>query len=142
MGKHGSDLFGLPETTGLSEGFRPDPRQSGFLFDNGYEALAVVDLLWNSYRIAAGAIAQRVTEDAVLLEELLSASEGGDPDDRARSWIADFGGRAYRRPSESESSSDRVFDSAPGLYPGVDDFESGVRLVVEALLQSLFLVSN
>ena len=136
------DLFELPEPTGHSNLFRADPKVAGYIFDNGATSLEVDEALWTGYRLAAGAVAEQVTDNPEALAALMPA-EGPSEAERIDTFVGEFGTRAYRRPlSEDELTIlTSLFNGAPGFYPDEDDaFVAGIRHVVEAVLQSPYFL--
>ena len=127
------DLFHLPELSGLSASFTPDPQLGRF--DNNIARLGVTQGLWRDYQQAAEAIAGRVVTDETIYATLAS---GTDP----RAFVTTFGARAFRRPL-TQSEVDRyvaMFDNAAAVFPQHDAFKAGVRLVVQGMLQSPFFL--
>jgi hypothetical protein len=116
---------------------RQDPRQGGFLFDNHAASLSVDEALWRGYQQAAASVAERVVADPVLLARVAPAGA-----ERARSFVTRFGARVHRRPLDAEQIDAylELFAGARGAYAGLGDFESGVRLVLEAMLQSPYFL--
>jgi Protein of unknown function (DUF1592)/Protein of unknown function (DUF1588)/Protein of unknown function (DUF1595)/Protein of unknown function (DUF1587)/Protein of unknown function (DUF1585) len=132
------DLFDLPAQTGLSSLFRADPTVAGFIFDNDATSLEVDEALWTGYRLAAGQVAALVTEDPLVLAELMPA-EGPSEPERIDAFVRGFGLEAYRRPLTEDEVTVLVdlFLAGSALYPDVDDsFVAGIRHVIEAVLQS------
>lgn len=131
------DLFeAAPGTFEQAASFRSDPAQQGFLFDNDATALSVDEVLWKSYQRAAADVAARVTGDRAMLERLLPA---GDADEaQARAFVVEFGRRVHRRPLTEEQTEEYLdlYRAAPGVYTGMSDFDGGIRLLIEAFLQS------
>ncbi len=132
------DLFELDGSAGdeLARDFRLDPNQNGFLFDNYAASLSVDEALWREYQQAAGQIAERVTRDPARIAKLVPP--GNDDEARARAFIARFGPRVHRRPltkAEAEGYLE-LFRNGREAYTGMGAFEAGLRLLVEALLQS------
>lgn len=125
------DLFRLDEPTGLAASFYPDPEGSA-TFDNNEETRQVTEELWLDYQRAAGEVATMVTGSSDLMARIGAAGD-------AETWIRSFGRRAYRRPLTS-AEVDRyltLFDDGAELdVEGTDPFVAGVRIVIEALLQS------
>ncbi|AGC43476.1 hypothetical protein MYSTI_02149 [Myxococcus stipitatus DSM 14675] len=123
--------------TALAGTFRADPAQSGFLFDNHARALAVDEALWGAYQRAAAELAGQVTTDATRLSRLLpSSSATGEA--RARAFVESFGLRAHRRPltPEEVESYLGLYRKGPQAYADMPAFEGGIRLLIEAFLQS------
>jgi hypothetical protein len=126
------DLFGLEARLGVGETFRPDSIPGGAIFDNPGGELRVDGLLWEGYQSASREVAALVVADAALLERV-------DPSGDADTFIRELGARAQRRPLTDDEVTEyrTVYASAAGLYgPEVDDRTAGVRLVIEAMLQS------
>ena len=130
------DLFGLDAPTGLSLGFTGDAL--GGVFDNNQAVMVVPPNLWADYQVAAEQLSLLITEDATLLARTLPADMPSEADARARAYIQHFGRRAYRRPltSSEVDAYAQLFASAPTLLSGADDFTLGVRLTLQAFLQS------
>jgi hypothetical protein len=130
------DLFGLQEPTGLADDFRADPYVGGFVFDNNALSLEVDQALWGGYQRAAVELAEMVASDPSLVAAIAPAA--ADEATRAREFITSFGLRAFRRPlTEGEVATHlSIFDQGRTLYDDTNGFEAGVRLVLEATLQS------
>jgi hypothetical protein len=128
------DLFGLPEESGLSSSFTPDPQLGRF--DNNIARLTISSGLWRDYQLAAEQIAARVTGDAALYAKLL-----GDAT-TAQDFVARFGLHAFRRPLTSAEVERYVslFEGAAPAFPEHDAFHAGVRMVVQSMLQSPFFL--
>ena len=121
------DLLG--DTSAPADSFPPD-RDGDFLFQRA-GLVATVD----ATRLAGAA--QSIASQAKL-EELLPCQPASPADEAgcARMFVEKFGLRAYRRPLAGEEV-DRlmaVYDQGRGAV-GLD-FADGVRLVIEAMLQS------
>jgi hypothetical protein len=122
----------------VSSVLRDDPTVAGFIFDNDATSLEVDEALWTGYRLAAGQVAELVTEDPAALAELMPP-EGPSEAERIDTFVREFGLAAYRRPPTDEEVAvlTDLFAAAPALYPEVDDaFVAGIRHVIEAVLQS------
>lgn len=135
------DLLGIPASTPIEVELPQDPKTAGYLFDNDAQSLSVDQALWGAYQRAADAVVELVVGDAALFAKLLPP-DPGDPDQRARALIDQLGGRAYRRPLQQAEKDElfEVYQGAPALFTGVPAFEAGVRLVLQALLQSPFFL--
>jgi hypothetical protein len=133
-----TELFGIEQVGLLAQEFRSDPLQGGFLFDNDGATLSVDDALWGSYQRASADIASMVTGDPERLAAILPAGVTED-EAGAREFIVQFGARAHRRPLGDAEIEDylAVYRAAAGAYLGVSsDFQAGIRLLIEAFLQS------
>lgn len=135
------ELLQLPASQALPGPLRDDPVQSGFAFDNNALTLVVDEALFSGYERAASELAALVTDDAAQLAKLAPADSLG-ADERADTFIRDFGLRAHRRPLSSEMMTEyrALFDLGPTLYSGLGEFESGARVVIEATLQSPYFL--
>ena len=87
---------------------------------------------------AADKLAAKVTGDAAALARLVPTNAPTDVAGRARAFITSFGQRAFRRPMTDDEVTTHLalFNQGPTLYPGVDAFNAGVNLVLQAMLQS------
>lgn len=130
------DLLGLGAETGLSEDFRADPKQAGYLFASQGYALEVDQLLSSAYQQAASSLARTIAQSATELARVV----GGVTQDSAgaRLFIETFGARAHRRPLAPEQIERYLALYALGTtsYSDQTGFAAGVRLVIEAMLQS------
>lgn len=127
------DLFGLDELTGFSSEFRPDAAESGYIFANNVQATEVDSALWAGYQRAATDVAELVVvTDPTLMNDVIPTP--GDAD----AFVRDFGRRAFRRPLTEEEVAVYVaaFADAPSYYTDTTGFDAGVRLTIEAMLQS------
>ncbi|MCA9610879.1 MAG: DUF1592 domain-containing protein, partial [Myxococcales bacterium] len=131
------DLFGLDAPPGLGGAFRTDSLPGDAVFDNPGGALDVDEVLWNGYQRAAGTLAERVTSDPGALARI-APDATGTLEDRAERFIRSFGARAHRRPLSDDEVTEylHVFSTAAGLYGPLDEETAGIRLVLEAMLQS------
>ncbi len=131
------DLLLLSRQSGLSATFPSDALASGFVFDNSAESLQVDQALWGAYGRAASVLAQELVADEQRLERLAPPSSGGQ-EARAEAFVVSFGERVYRRPlSNAEANRyQQLYRQGEQLYEDTSGFAAGVRLVVEAMLQS------
>lgn len=129
------DLFGEKNVEGVGT-MRADPRSSGFLFDNAAESLEVDGPLWLAYQREALRIAENVAGDTALIERW--AGTAGSESERATAFIDTLGTLTFRRPITDEERQRYLglFERGKTAYDDSTGFEGGVRLVVEALLQS------
>ncbi|MEM6992539.1 MAG: DUF1595 domain-containing protein, partial [Myxococcota bacterium] len=128
-----ADLFGVQ--TAVSEDFLDDAAVGGFR--NNAQALTVTDRLARDYRRAAEQVAGEFATDPALLAAALPCAADADAA-CAETFIRTFGRRAYRRPLTDEELDKygQIYFLGGDLYPTGSSFEQGIRLVVEALLQS------
>jgi hypothetical protein len=135
-----NDLLGIDNAAVHAAQFRLDPRQAGFLFDNKATSLEVDQSLWGAYRTAAAELAAQVTADDRVLSALL---EGASRDDAgARTFIEKFGGRVHRRPLTPEQVTAylAIFQKGKTLFADTTGFAAGIRLTLEAMLQSPYFL--
>ena len=130
------DLFRLPEPPGLATSFDADPPLGRF--DNNTARLKMNAGLWQDYQRAAETMAERITVDSEALAGILPKDLPDDASARARLFIEQFGARAFRRPvtpAELERYA-VLFEKAVTHYSNLDAFTAGVRITIEAMLQS------
>jgi hypothetical protein len=130
------DLLRMDRRPGLSEGFRKDPGDAEFLFDNNGRTLSVDQALWRGYQRAAIQLAEQVATDPARLEPILPGGEEGRG--QAEDFVRHFGKRVHRRPLTDEQVGEYMglYAVAPDLYREMPRFEAGIRLMLEAFLQS------
>ena len=124
------DLFGITDRP--AAGFAPDAL-NGFDFDSSIN-LAVDARLGPQYRTAAEELAVLAVSDDEIYSRIVPCGSS----DCAQEFIQSFGQRAFRRPlnASEETRFGALFDQGPDLVGSGDAFRDGVRLVVEAMLQS------
>ncbi|MBK8941493.1 MAG: DUF1592 domain-containing protein [Polyangiaceae bacterium] len=135
------DLFGLDAPVGASSSFTPDPL-GGKAFDNNTASLDVTPGLWSDYQDAAEEVATLVVGDPALLAKIVPADLPAAMPDRAEEWLRAFGQRAWRRPLSADEVTAMmvVFNQGATHFPENDAFTAGVRLSLEAFLQSPYFV--
>jgi hypothetical protein len=136
------DLLHLGDSPGLSDAFRLDPKQRGYLFEGNGDALEVDQNLWNSYQVAAAQLAADVTADEELLLAILPPADDMGEDERAELFIEEFGTRAHRHPL-TDSQADAywaLYEQGKTAYTDVSGFVAGVRLLLEGFLQSPYFL--
>lgn len=132
-----NDLFGFDVASDFVTDFRSDPVIAGYKFKNNAALYEVDEAMWLAYGRAARLIVERVASREGGLDSILPP-DGDDAAPRARRFIESFGSRAHRRPlSDAEVEAyAALFASGASRYPGVDAFEAGARITLEAMLQS------
>ncbi|MFT3775318.1 MAG: DUF1592 domain-containing protein [Minicystis sp.] len=130
------DLLYLSAPSGLSASFTGDPL--GGIFDNNESSLMVTPGLWADYQLAAEELSAKVTSDPALLAKLIPADAPSDAAGKTKAFIESFGMRAYRRPLTSAEVSTylAIFAKGKDVVEGPDDFTKGVKLALQAFLQS------
>jgi len=130
-----TDLFRLDAAPDLADDFFPDVELG--TFDTDERRLSVTAGLWSDYQRSAETVAASATA-AGTMDGWLPAGLPAAGDERRDAFIAEFGLRAYRRPlvAADVSRLATVFDAGPTHYPSLDPFTAGVRLTLEAMLQS------
>jgi hypothetical protein len=124
------DLLKLTALPGVSSNFATDPPNG--TFSNNERKLFVSSTLWSDYARAADSLATKLAGDSQALSRLT-----GNTTDSA-AFIRSFGRRAFRRPltPAEEQSYQKLFSQGPTLVGSGNAFADGVRLVIEAVLQS------
>lgn len=122
------DLFGID--TRPADAFTPEKVALGF--NNNATVLTVSPLLAEQYMDAAEAISVTATENMSALLPCDPAAIGDMA--CARELIIDLGLRAYRRPLTEDQIATLESVFAWGLAE--HDFDTGVQLVIQAMLQS------
>jgi Protein of unknown function (DUF1595)/Protein of unknown function (DUF1587) len=130
------DLLFLPQKSALTATFTGDAAIGRF--DNGGGTLRVTDGLFTDYQSAAENLANRVANDAALRAKILPANLPTDAAMRANAFVTTFGRRAFRRTLNAAELTryTTLFGQGNTLYGTTDALISGVRAVVEAMLQS------
>ena len=132
------DLFQIDTSLELERTLRPDPLPAGSAFSSHAATLNIDDALWRDYQRAALEIAEKVSADPTILARLAPPLDNTDPTLRARRFIEDLGGQMHRRPLSEEQIAGylELFQAGRGDPGGRPAFSAGVRLVLQALLQS------
>jgi hypothetical protein len=124
----------LGVTNKLASSFAPDASE-GYAFDNSIN-LRVDGRLGPQYRMAAEELAEKVAADPAFLARIVPCVEqsAGCSDQ----FIAELGKRAFRRPLNDAEKARfaALFARGAELVGSGNAFRDGMRLVVEALLQS------
>ena len=132
------DLFRQDEPSAASRDFDLDIASNGD-FTTSHRRLFVTAGLWRDYQLAAEEVAERMTQSDSLGEWLPDL-----PTDAASrdAFLRDFGLRAYRRPLTSDQLTRLAELYATGAthFPSLNAEVAGVRLVLEAMLQSPYFV--
>ncbi len=130
------DILRLDAPSELSGAFEPDTRVS--FFDNNARALRVSSDLWEDYQDAAETLAEAVTIDGAALVRLLPSDLPTDDIERTRAVVRALGRRAYRRNMSDEELDAHValFEQGADHFAEMSAFDGGVRMLLEALLQS------
>lgn len=130
------DLLRLDEATGFSSELAPDAIPAEFLFDNAADSLVVDATQWAGFQRAAQRTAALVTGDPALLARIAPA--GIAP----RDLILELGARAHRRPltDVDVAGYEAVFAAGADGFAPADPFVGGVRLLLEAMLQSPYFL--
>lgn len=134
------DLLYLAQPSGLSKSFTGDPL--GGIFDNNESSLLVAPGLWADYQSAAEELSVLVTSDAAKLAKLIPKDAPADAAGRTKAFLQRFGMRAYRRPlTDAEMAAyTALFAKGKDVVEGPSDFARGVRLTLQAFLQSPYFV--
>jgi hypothetical protein len=133
------DLVGARESLAATHLPEDDQEREGMFlhwpFDNAYPSQRADGVMISGFETIADAAAAQVASDDAVMGSLVPCVAGGADDTVClRSFVEDFGLRAFRRPLESEEV-DRFLTFAP-FSVEVDDFGFGIELVIRAMLQS------
>ena len=126
------ELFGI--TDSVTDAFAPDAA-NGFAFSTSVD-YRVDGRLGGQYRTAAEELAARVAAEQAIYSRVVPCT-ATDAACQA-SFISSFGERAFRRPlvADEVTRFTALFAQGATLVGSGDAFRDGVRLVVEAMLQS------
>lgn len=133
--QYDSTVFALLGVSDKPAGsFAPDSAD-GYAFDNGIN-LRVDGRLGPQYRLAAEELAEKAAADGAFLGRIVSCTEQSSA--CSDQFIAELGKRAFRRPllDAEKARFAALFARGAELVGSGNAFSDGVRLVVEALLQS------
>ncbi|MES1209781.1 MAG: DUF1592 domain-containing protein, partial [Pseudomonadota bacterium] len=106
--------------------------------DNEADSLFVNQPLHDDLQAAAQRLAAQVAADTTAINRLMPANAPTDAAGKATAFIQTFGRRAYRRALTSSEVQAYVtlFNQGPSLTTGLSTFAAGVRVTLEAFLQS------
>lgn len=126
------DLLGVRDQLDLT--FAPDAL-NGFAFDTSAD-FRVDGRLGPQYRAMAERLADRVVSDDAVFTRVVGCDAAAPG--CADQYLAAFGERSFRRPLAPDelASFRQLFDLGAELVQSADPFRDGVRLTVEAFLQS------
>lgn len=132
--------FIVSDVLGVDAGARIDfvDDQQFYGFDNNAEKLAVPENQVLRYQATAEKVAAQAAADLGPIQKVVNCvSAGADAACRDR-FLSEFVKRMLRRPLTSDELTryQSLFAAGRDLYDGGDAFVSGVRIVLEAVLQS------
>lgn len=92
---------------------------------------------WEGYQTAAATLATEIMADSAARAKAITCSPTGTGEDCAAQLIADFGGRAFRRPLTAEESAGymALFTNKDTLTEN-GTFDEAAQLIIEAILVS------
>jgi hypothetical protein len=127
-----AELFGITDRP--SDAFAPDAA-NGFAFTTSVD-YRVDGRLGGQYRSTAEDLAARVAADQAIFSRVVPCTTTDAACQTA--FITSFGERAFRRPLGADETMrfSALFAQGATLVGSGDAFKDGVRLVVEAMLQS------
>lgn len=131
-----ADLLYLSEPLVLSVELQADPPLGRF--DNNIARLAFSAGHWRSFQRAAEEVAEIAAANADIVQAISPADAPSGIEESGRAFIEHFGPRAYRRPLTNEEIAKyvAVFLDGSNHYNEQPQYEAGVRLVLETMLQS------
>ena len=109
--------------------------EAGSGFGNDADALGVSRLLTDGYRSVAKQFAQEATVDAAAVVRVAGCDPATGEDACQQRFLADYLGRAFRRPAEPDEVTSYQSTFTQGKMLG-GTFATGVRAVLERSLQS------
>lgn len=130
------DLFYLNASVNLEAKLQPDPPLGRF--DNNISRLAFSSSHWRSFQRAAEEMAEVASASPEIMAAISPADLPEDLEAQGRAFINHFAPRAFRRPLRDEEKDKylALFLGGAGHYPEMNEFNAGVRVLIEALLQS------
>lgn len=128
-------LFKLTTPVGLSRDFSND--QAYGHYDTDYHRLEVSSGLWGDYQRAAETLAQQQSQSSAS-SRWLPANLPASGNARRDAFISSFGHDVFRREltAEERSRYTALFDRGAAAYGSGNAFNDGVRITIEAMLQS------
>ncbi|MEO7092876.1 MAG: DUF1592 domain-containing protein [Polyangiales bacterium] len=130
------DLLHLDKPLGLSADFTTDP--PGSTFANDSQVLQMTPGLFTDEAEACETIAEKLATDSAMRAKILPKDLTGDAKAKATAFVKEFGRHAFRRPLSAAETDQFVtfFLAAAPITGDADPFIAGVRLTVQAMLQS------
>lgn len=130
------DLLYLSELPVLASELQPDPPLGRF--DNNIARLTFSAAHWRGFQRAAEEMAELATNSEEILGAITPPNLPTDAEGAGRAFIDHFAHRAFRRPlTDAEKDSYlALFLEGASHHPDLGEVNAGVRIVVEALLQS------
>jgi Protein of unknown function (DUF1592)/Protein of unknown function (DUF1588)/Protein of unknown function (DUF1595)/Protein of unknown function (DUF1587) len=110
--------------------------------DNEADSLFISQNLHDDLQAAAESLAGQVAGSAAAIAKLVPANAPTDATGKATAFIQSFGRSAYRRPltADEVQSYLTLFNQGPTLTTGYTAFAAGVRVTLEAFLQSPYFL--
>jgi Protein of unknown function (DUF1592)/Protein of unknown function (DUF1588)/Protein of unknown function (DUF1595)/Protein of unknown function (DUF1587) len=110
--------------------------------DNEADSLAIGQDLHDDLQAAAENLAAQVAASATAIAKLVPANAPTDATGKATAFITSFGRSAFRRPltTAEVQSYLTLFNQGPALTTGYTAFAAGVRVALEAFLQSPYFL--
>lgn len=110
--------------------------------DNEADSLAIGQDLHDDLQAAAENLASQVASSATAIAKLVPANAPTDATGKATAFITSFGRSAFRRPltTAEVQSYLTLFNQGPALTTGYTAFAAGVRIALEAFLQSPYFL--
>jgi hypothetical protein len=133
-------LLLLDGPSGASSSFTQEPADKFYDTESAAE-LTIGGDAWARYQTAAESLAVKIVTDDAKLAKLTPSGSFADAKAKGAAFIAAFGRRAYRRPlsTDEKATYQTLFDAGVTLVGG-DAYKAGVRVVLEAMMQSPFFL--
>jgi hypothetical protein len=128
------DLLALPSTAAVSLS-TPD---AVVRLDNEADSLFVGQNLHDDLQASAESLAAQIAGSTAAINKLVPANAPTDATGRATAFIQSFGRQVFRRPLTPDEVQTylTLFNQGPTLTTGYSAFAAGVRVTLEAFLQS------
>ncbi len=132
------DLLALPSSTAITLS-TPD---AVVRLDNEADSLFVSQDLHDDLQASAESLAAQIAGSTTAINKLIPANAPTDATGKATAFIQSVGRQAYRRPltSDEVQSYLTLFNQGPTLTTGYSTFAAGVRVTLEAFLQSPYFL--
>jgi hypothetical protein len=131
-------LLALPSSTAITLS-TPD---AVVRLDNEADSLFVSQDLHDDLQASAESLAAQIAGSTAALNKLIPANAPTDANGKATAFIQSFGSQVYRRPLTTDEVQAylTLFNQGPTLTTGYSALAAGVRVTLEAFLQSPYFL--